>query len=129
MANSERVLLYTPKPLEQVGKLQAALAVLRIPVKTLGPQSAGEIVGRLAGLKEPPSDTAEEAPTPDGPMLVFCGLSSQRLDQVLAKLRACGGPAIPHKAVLTHHNSGWTLAQLYAELCRERAEIAAQLEK
>ena len=60
------------------------------------------------------------------PMLVFCGLNSALLHQVLEVLRLAQLPPIAMKAVLTETNLSWDTHQLYEELLKEREAIAAQ---
>ena len=57
-----------------------------------------------------------------GRMMVLCELG-EKLDEVLAALRAAGIGAETIKAVLTETNAEWTPVELYAELQREREEF------
>ena len=60
------------------------------------------------------------------PMLVFCGLSQGKLDQLLTAMGRSGLPRITLKAMLTPTNAGWTSQQLWTELRREHAAMEAQ---
>ena len=56
----------------------------------------------------------------DGQMIVFAGISGDKLDSLLSLLRsnpACG--SIPYKAVLTEMNQSWSAYALFEELKRE----------
>lgn len=54
--------------------------------------------------------------------LVFAGFDRQSLNALLEDLKA-SGVRIPLKAVLTPHNSGWTLGALIDELRREHEHM------
>ncbi len=116
----ETVLWYCPDPIlaQKAGKVFLAQ---RLRVKRAGAGETGEQVGALLGLKGygPLTGAAPLSPPPGEPILVFCGLSSARLDALLAALRKAGVPPIPCKAVLTPDNGSWTLGALYEELRRE----------
>lgn len=68
-------------------------------------------------------DAGQEAEELQGEMLVFSGISSQRLDAFLAAYRNTGAESIGLKAMLTPHNIWWDARQLYQELLREHAEM------
>ncbi|MDE7287491.1 MAG: DUF3783 domain-containing protein, partial [Lachnospiraceae bacterium] len=60
----------------------------------------------------------------DGQMIVFAGLSEERLESVLALLRAnsaCG--KIPYKAILTQTNQEWNAYALLDELKKEHVAM------
>lgn len=106
--------------------LSAAAARLGVRVVTVSPQQAGETVGRLAGLPAAPlANTAPAEALPGTAAAVFCGLSEEKLDQLLAALRA-SGQTIPLKAVLTPHNQNWPFASLLRELQAEHNAFAAK---
>ena len=60
------------------------------------------------------------------PMLVFCGLSSAKLEQLLTAMRRASLPPIPLKAILTTTNRDWTSQQLWQELRREHEAMMQQ---
>lgn len=66
----------------------------------------------------PADETVEES------MLVMAGLDEKLTDRFLQELRQ-RQIKIALKAMLTQTNASWTLAELYHELCRERAAIAS----
>lgn len=53
------------------------------------------------------------------PMMVFCNLEQEDLDNYLAGYAAAGIEKIALKAVLTPHNISWTPEQLFEELSNE----------
>lgn len=54
-------------------------------------------------------------------MMVFCGFNGKLLDIFLREYKKRHMEPVSLKAMLTEHNRKWTSAQLYGELCRERA--------
>lgn len=53
------------------------------------------------------------------PMMVFCNLTQEVLNEYLASYAAAGIKKIALKAILTPHNLFWTPAQLFKELSEE----------
>lgn len=113
------------KKAKQLSELAEKLQIGFVPVS---PMETGQQIGYLAGcdgfgekrisLLEIPTKMEEE-------VLVFYGLSEERLDMVLGMLRG-GGLTVPLKAVVTAHNISWSLAALGRELAAERAQIQKQ---
>ena len=58
-------------------------------------------------------------------MLVLCGFGQRKLEEMLNQFRKAKIPPIPMKAVLTEHNSGWSLVELYQELRQEHEKMNA----
>lgn len=56
-------------------------------------------------------------------LLLLAGLSDQELEELLSQLRQAKA-LWPMKAVLTPHNSRWSLKALWEELVRERAALS-----
>ena len=130
----EQILLFELNDEKQKLLLRQALMPLRIRLKTVSHAQYHLTIGELT-IAEPVNNpvsgqndqktvdasadaTAKDETAIPVPMLVFCGLSSERLDAVLAALRR-KGVRIPHKAVLTPHNAAWTPVQLFSELDEE----------
>lgn len=59
-------------------------------------------------------------------MLVFCGLSNQKLDQALLALKKSGAGPFPYKAILTPTNQHWLAKDCLAELKREHEYMTAR---
>lgn len=112
------ILFYEPSPTPWGGKLKQYCALQGIRLRPVGPAELGRTVGSLAGGTASAEESISAGLVPE-PMLVLCSLSTSHLDRLLSALRGmeAGGCL---KAVLTQSNSGWTLAALYRELCRER---------
>lgn len=58
---------------------------------------------------------------PDESLILFCGISSKKLDKILFKLRNNKDINVTYKAILTPSNSGWTVLHLFLELAKEQA--------
>lgn len=58
-------------------------------------------------------------------MIVFCGLSNQKLDQALLALKKSGAGPFPYKAILTPTNQHWLAKDCLAELKREHEYMTA----
>ena len=145
----EQILLFELNDEKQKLQLKQALMPLRIRLKyiprtqyhlSVGELTAGEASQIPGGGKSHTPESgeshtsasceqtqvgscaADSSGLPSG-MLVFCGLSSGRLDAVLAALRR-KNIRIPHKAVLTPHNAAWTPIQLFDALDEEHRRFS-----
>lgn len=126
----EKILYYNPGKAEKTLLLKSVLAMTGILVIEVRPEQVHRKVGALAGMElreekksrkgEPSSDAMPED------MMVLCGLSSERLEQILALLRSAQA-AVALKAVLTESNCEWSFADLYQELCAERTAFLCRL--
>ncbi|MEG0764590.1 MAG: DUF3783 domain-containing protein [Pseudoflavonifractor sp.] len=117
-AITESVLCYFPDP-GAAAAAEQVFAGLGMAVRQLSPRDLAQTPGYLAGL--PGYEKLPEPLVPPRlavPMLVFSGLMDLRLDEALAALRKAQ-ISVPHKAVLTPGNGGWTLTALYEALDRE----------
>lgn len=124
MKNAGIVLMYNCSG-DKFFKLKQIFAMLRLRMRTVGPDRYHIPLEELAQGKGEPAGAAEPL---DEPMLVFCYMSQALLDQVLEIIRLAKLPPIPLKAVLTETNKSWDTKQLHEELLKER-EAAAQAEK
>lgn len=113
------ILFYDPISSPWAGKLKTICAIqglrLRIVENVQLDHPLLSLAGGGAGEPE-----ALGSPLPE-PVMVFCGLANPQLDRLLTALRR--ERVFCLKAVLTHTNAGWTLRQLYDELCREREQM------
>ena len=132
----EMVLYYTPEKSAEDQKLKGVLVRLGIRIRNITPEQAGQKVGYLAGLpgfEELPEqeegytgeNREEEASVIPEKMLVLCGFGQRKLEEMLNQFRKAKIPPIPMKAVLTEHNSGWSLVELYQELRQEHEKMNA----
>lgn len=123
----EMVLYYTPEKSAEDQKLKGVLVRLGIRIRNITPEQAGQKVGYLAGLpgfEEMPEQEEEASVIPEK-MLVLCGFGQRKLEEMLNQFRKAKIPPIPMKAVLTEHNSGWSLVELYQELRQEHEKMNA----
>ena len=56
------------------------------------------------------------------PQEVLDGFTEKRLDILLREMKAYG-VSVPYKAMVTEHNIGWTLSDLFTELVREHEAV------
>ena len=100
--------------------MQKALFPLKIRLKKVEKEDYNQPLGALADVRDIPrvsgEYTGEEL---SDTLLVFAGMSSSRLDQVLAALRRCGAGPFPYKAVLTDTNQYWNAADCFEEIRKE----------
>lgn len=127
MDQSELALLYGLSASQPEGdKVQTLLRDAEIPFKEVLPQELGLRVGALAGL-----DTVDSCPPMVEPFpqstIVFCGLSEQRLREVLALMREKNAGTKCTKAVLTPGNRDWRFCDLLLELAKERDAFARMM--
>ena len=110
-ASREKVLYFEPQPSEQTAALKTVLVRMGVRIKNV------EAVGFLLNRKgfEPTDETAD---APSAPMMVLDGFTEKRLDILLREMKAYG-VSVPYKAMVTEHNIGWTLSDLFTELVRE----------
>lgn len=148
--NKETVLYYTPEKSDADRLLKGVLIRMGVRIKNAGPAEAGQTVGYLAGLpgfeetkaEENAPETAEPKAGESAPeafgeaplliperMLVLRDFGNRRLEEMLSGFRKAKVPPIPLKAVLTEHNCGWTLAELYRELKEEHEKMIALKEE
>ena len=136
--NKETVLYYAPEKSDADRLLKGVLIRMGVRIKNAGPAEAGQTVGYLAGLpgfEEAKAD--ENAPEAFGEapllvperMLVLRDFGNRRLEEMLSGFRKAKVPPIPLKAVLTEHNCGWTLVELYRELKEEHEKMTALKEE
>ena len=109
-ASREKVLYFEPQPSEQTAALKTVLVRMGVRIKNVEAVSAGQTVGF-----EPTDETAD---APSAPMMVLDGFTEKRLDILLREMKA-HGVSVPYKAMVTEHNIGWTLSDLFTELVRE----------
>ena len=98
-------------------KVKGVCQKLDVRLRNVLPEEAGQPVGAFAGaaafIEQP------EPWEPEGPMLVFAGVTDRQLERFLSSLRTARVGYTALKAVLTPHNRTWTAVKLYQELLRE----------
>lgn len=105
---------------EKAAKLEEAANSLNMKHVPIPKNKAGETVGFLAGYSGFVSNGTEISA--EGECIIFSGITSKRLDQLLKAMRE-RELDIPLKAVVTQHNQSQSVEWLLDELSKERAAI------
>lgn len=119
----EQLLCYWPDPADPMcSNLRRAALPLKLRVRAVTPEQAGQRVGFLLGRKgfEP---SVGDTPAVTDPILILDGFTGPRLDALLRALARSKVPRSVFKAVVTADNVNWTLAQLWEELKKEREAL------
>ena len=132
----EMVLYYAPENAVYVGLIKGVLVQMGIRIKNLTPGRCEKKIGHLAGLDgfedegmisretDVPGVGQQASPmTINEELLVLCGFTEERLDQLLARLKKAGVPRSVMKAIVTQSNAYWTVYELYSHLVEERKQI------
>lgn len=139
---NEIVLLYAVKE-DKAGKIKKLMKKQNVAVKVVAVSMYGQAVGKIAlggGISKQNTSMSGNLSKNSagnntrqglkigspvfgtnvmGEMMVFSGISSERMDVLLAELKQ-SGIQIPLKAVITMYNFNWTGYELYRELQKER---------
>ena len=116
------VLLYHFQGTRRGRLLKSILVTMGVRIKNVERSEYRKPIGELAGLKEITGQGQDESYEGEGftdEMLIMCGLTGSRIDQLLDSFRRQKLERIALKAVLTEHNKTWNSIQLHDELCRE----------
>lgn len=108
---------------EKTAKLEETANSLNMKHVPIPNDKAGETVGFLAGYGGFTSNGTEISA--EGECIIFSGITSKRLDQLLKAMRD-RGLDIPLKAVITQHNQSQSVEWLLGELAKERKSIEEQ---
>lgn len=108
---------------EKAAKLEEAASSLNMKHVSIPTDKAGETVGFLAGYSGFTSNGTEISA--EGECIIFSGITSKRLDQLLKAMRD-RELDIPLKAVVTQHNQSQSVEWLLSELEKERKSIEEQ---
>ena len=119
---TETVLMYNCSGPEWA-KLRQIFLMLRVRIRPVEADQYGLTLAELLSRSGEKRGVVEDF---SDPMLVFCGLSQGKLDQLLTAMARAQLPRIALKAMLTPTNAGWTSQQLWTELRREHAAMEAQ---
>ena len=120
----EIVLYYAPENAAHTALIKGVLVQMGIKIKNLTPGRCEKRIGFLAGMdgfEEEPAE-GQQASFVDmkEELLVLCGFSDERVDQLLAQLKKAGVPRSVIKALVTETNAQWTVYELYRHLIEER---------
>ena len=119
----EQALCFWPDPADPAwAAARRAMLPMKVRIRAVSQEQTGQTLGFLLGRGDfPPVQGG--APTVSDPILVLDGFSGARLNALLSALSRAKVPRSVFKAVVTADNIGWTLAQLWEELSRERQAI------
>lgn len=129
------MLYYAPDSSAYVGLIKGVLVQMGIKIKNLTPGRWGKRIGFLAGMEGFEDGPEKEHNTESGldlplaikeELLVLCGFSDEKLDELLEKLKNAGVPRTVLKAIVTEVNVQWTVYELYGHLLEERRQMEAK---
>ena len=118
----ETVLVYNMEGGNKGRMVKLICMQMGIRIKVVDKSQYMKPIGELAGLKEITGQGQDESYEGEGftdEMLIMCGLTGSRIDQLLDSFRRQKMERIALKAVLTEHNKTWNSIQLHDELRRE----------
>ena len=118
----ETVLVYNMEGGNKGRMVKLICMQMGIRIKVVDKSQYMKPIGELAGLKEITGQGQDESYEGEGftdEMLIMCGLTGSRIDQLLDSFRRQKLERIALKAVLTEHNKTWNSIQLHDELRRE----------
>lgn len=118
-----KILLFhiAPSKEKKIKKLCRNLGIhlINVPLRSYG-QKIGFLAGITGFSRENSIYSGKDL---QGEMLVFSGISSNKMDEFLEKYKEAALDPIDRKAVVTLHNIFWSPIELYEELGRERASL------
>ncbi len=120
----EKVLLFNFNEESQLNAVRMVLFLMQVPAAVIPREKYKLPLKMLIAEEEPSSVSAGNDKELDGQMMVFAGISEEKLDKLLSLLRAnpaCG--KIPYKAILTQMNQDWNAFTLLKELQKEHAAM------
>ena len=122
----ETVLVYNMEGGNKGRMVKLICMQMGIRIKVVDKSQYMKPIGELAGLKEITGQGQDESYEGEGftdEMLIMCGLTGSRIDQLLDSFRRQKLERIALKAVLTEHNKTWNSIQLHDELRREHEHM------
>lgn len=128
MELKEVVLLYNIDDEQRMNLYKDFFEAWQIELKPVTREEGAVPLGFLAyGTKEQKADymTGKQDSTdfPKEAMMIFAGITNQRLTPILTSLRQKGLTEASLKAVLTEYNAVWDSMTLYEELAKEREQF------
>lgn len=126
-SDRESVLLFGFEDGQQLKAVQMVLYILQITSRCVSKEEYGVPLKMLVTDEKTSSIGPGSMRDLGGQMIVFAGLSDEKLEKFLALLRsnpACG--KIPYKAVMTPINQEWNAYTLLGELKKEHAAMHAK---
>ena len=117
------VLCYNIQP-EKLGRMRVLALRLGLRLRVVAAEEFALPVGVLAGVLEPPAETAEPEPFEDE-MILMAHFRPGMLDAFLNGFRQSRIPAVKLKAMLTDTNAAWTAGELHAAIKEEHEQMEA----
>lgn len=115
----ETVLFINFQDTEKLQKVKFAAIPLKLRLVRVEKADYSQTIGYLTGQKDMEENPEKyEGTDLEQEMLVFAGLSNQKLDELLKTMRKAG-VRVNYKAILTETNCRWTVPELYHELAAE----------
>lgn len=115
----ETVLFINFQDTEKLQKVKFAAIPLKLRLVRVEKADYSQTIGYLSGQKDMEENPEKyEGTDLEQEMLVFAGLSNQKLDELLKAMRKAG-VRVNYKAILTETNCRWTVLELYHELAAE----------
>ena len=130
MVMRELALLFNFKDQSQIEAVKQAFCLAKVLVKVVPKESFGMTLEALVKNESAQSSVEIREQKLDEQMIVFAGLTEQKLYMVLDLLRndsRCG--RIPYKAILTDTNQKWDAFTLLKELKKEHAAMHGKMDK
>lgn len=116
----ESILLMNFKDKKQLKGIQMTAFLLKLKIRLIEEKDFLQPVGYLAGVEGiKPSDKSFCGEVPKHEMMVFAGVSDDKLQRMLSEMRKNGIRKVDRKAVLTPTNVQWNVIELYEELDKE----------
>lgn len=115
----ELVLLYHLENTSKGEKIQETLRTLGIRCKYISSKMLCQTVGVCAELPQYELKPSQKTDEFKEEVIVFCGFSRWRMEEILEKLRERHVPSVALKAMVTRHNRDWTLQHLFLEIQKE----------
>lgn len=124
--SAPRVIVYgVEKESERGALLWRVVRELNFDLREVRAEQLSDPVGSLAGLVGyHPALAPFDGEAPEGEFLLLCNLNKHQLDDFLMALKIVG-VSIPHKAVLTKENRGWSFIEFMAQVAQEHEQLAA----
>lgn len=126
----ELAMLFNFNEKSQIEAVKRALCLGKVLVKVIPEERFGMTLEELVKNEPGQPPEKEKEQKLDAQMIVFAGLTQQKLYMALDLLRSdpkCG--KIPYKAVLTEMNQKWDAFTLLEELKKEHAAMHGEADK
>jgi hypothetical protein len=133
-AGSGKLVMFFTSDTEKKRQIEELCRRAEASTRLLKSENLNTPVGTLAGITHGGSTAKNASGAPDGKapdgamvpeMMVFCGFTSEALDEFLKAYREANIQPIALKAIVTPYNHSWSLYQLSQELFREHLAMSS----